>query len=219
MTIGTQPELLVLGYLRNQTIFDQLDHIKSISVDWDREVAEVDSINGYKPAPQGGLEGKNLIEQTLSKIEKRPLSREPLLQSDIYKIILQVKNLNTTYQEAGSVHGCGLCQNGEVLVFFEDVGRHSATDAISGKMWLDDIQGDDKVFYTTGRLTSEIVVKSALMGIPTLISRNGTTHMAFELAQQLGITLISRAKSQHFVALNGQTLIFDADVPRKTKQK
>ncbi len=230
MTIGSQPELLVLGYLRNQAIFDQLSQIESISVDWDREVADVESKNRYTTSPQSsrtqspqsknhlqgiGLKEQNLVDYALAKIAKKPLAQSPLLQSSIYEIIQQVKELNTVYRDAGSVHGCGLCKDGKILSFFEDVGRHGATDALSGKMWLDNTEGGDKVFYTTGRLTSEIVIKSALMGIPVLISRNGATHMAFELAQKLGVTLIARAKSQHFVALNGERLIFDVDLSRK----
>ena len=136
-------------------------------------------------------------------------------QSDIYRVLGQIKDFNKAYRAAGSVHGCGLCKDGEVLYFIEDVGRHNAMDTISGEMWLNDITGNDKIFYTTGRLTSEIVMKAALMGIPVLVSRNGTTNMGYQLACDLGVMLIARAKSRHFEALNARNLEFDAPPPRR----
>ena len=115
------------------------------------------------------------------------------------------------------MHGCALCDGPEILHFVEDVGRHNATDAIAGEMWLEGMTGHDKLFYTTGRLTSEIVMKAAHMGIPVLISRSGITHMGLELAQDLGVALIARAKGRHFLVYNGEdTLIYDAIPPRST---
>jgi FdhD protein len=109
------------------------------------------------------------------------------------------------------VHGCGLCQGEEILIYTEDVGRHNAADAIAGYMWLEGIDGDDKVFYTTGRLTSEIVMKAAHMGIAVLLSRSGITQMGLELAQELGVTLIARAKGRHFLVYHGaENIDFDA---------
>lgn len=218
MTLGAKPELLVLGYLRNQTLFDHPAEISAVSVDWQREVAEVTTVSG-----QGivGIDTSNrtvttgcgqgtILSCTLDKLYDHRLPEISIKQSDIYKVLGQVKHFNKIYRAAGSVHGCGLCQHGEVLTFVEDVGRHNAMDTISGEMWLNDIDGNDKIFYSTGRLTSEIVMKAALMGIPVLVSRNGTTNMGYELAVELGVTLIARAKSRHFVALNTDSIIFDA---------
>ena len=207
MTIGAHPELLVLGYLRNQGIFDSPDQIASITVDWTKEVAHVVSRTGHGPDPDQSH--ASLTELARRRIQNHPLSPSILLQSDIYEIVQAVKSLNNTYRIAGSVHGCGLFAQSTPVMFIEDVGRHGATDAVAGKMWLEQIRGNDKIFYTTGRLTSEIVIKAALMEIPVLISRNGTTHMAINLAKELGISLISRAKSRHFVAINAPQLELD----------
>jgi len=221
MTLGAKPELLVLGYLRNQTLFNTPDEIKSISVDWDRELAEVETMTGEgitgvdtsKRTVTTGCGQGTILSCTLDKLYDHRLPDITIRQSDIYAVLGKIKDYNRTYRAAGSVHGCGLCKDGEVLTFVEDVGRHNAMDSISGEMWLNDIGGNDKIFYTTGRLTSEIVMKAALMGIPVLVSRNGTTHMGYELAQELGVTLIARAKSRHFVALNTDNMVFDA-VPK-----
>ena len=218
MTLGSRPELLVLGYLRNQTLFEHPGEIKSIQVDWNREVAEVKTVLGNgisgvdtsKRTVTTGCGQGTILSCTLDKLYEHRLPDTQLRQSDIYAVLGKIKDHNKTYRAAGSVHGCGLCKDGEVLTFVEDVGRHNAMDTISGEMWLEDISGHDKIFYTTGRLTSEIVMKSALMGIPVLVSRNGSTHMGFELAEELGVTLIARAKSRHFVALNARNMIFDA---------
>ncbi len=110
---------------------------------------------------------------------------------------------NEIYKAAGAVHGCALCSTQQVEIFVEDVGRHNAADTIAGKMWLARISGKDKIFYSTGRLTSEIVMKAALMEIPVLISRSGITHMGLELAQDLGITMIARVKGSKFLIFNG----------------
>ncbi len=223
MTLGTHPEKLVLGYLRNQTLFERLDDIASVQVDWDREVANVTTRSGggvprlaeLKRTVTTGCGQGTVLSCTLDKLYEHRLPDTPLRQSDIYKVLGQVTRHNKAYRSAGSVHGCALCRRGEVLMFIEDVGRHNATDTIAGDMWLRGTSGADKIFYTTGRLTSEIVMKAALMGIPALVSRNGATHMGFELAQELGVTLIARAKSRQFVALNAHNLIFDQPPPKK----
>ena len=225
MTLGTHPEKLVLGYLRNQTLFESPGQIKSISVDWDRELADVITVDGEgvrgfdtsRRTVTTGCGQGTILSCTLDKLYDHRLPEIEVKQSDIYRVLGQVKNHNKAYRTAGSVHGCGLCKDGEVLIFIEDVGRHNAMDAISGEMWLQGITGNDKIFYSTGRLTSEIVMKSALMGIPVLVSRNGTTNMAYELAVELGVTLIARAKSRHFVALNAHNLVFDAPPPNKPR--
>jgi FdhD protein len=223
MTLGTHPEKLVLGYLRNQTLFDSPDEIKSVMVDWNRELAEVVTVNG-KGVPNfselnrivtTGCGQGTILSCTLDKLYEHRLPDIEIKQSEIYNVLKSVSKFNKTYRAAGSVHGCGLCLDGEVLIFIEDVGRHNAMDTISGEMWLQGITGNDKIFYSTGRLTSEIVMKAALMGVPVLVSRNGTTHMALELAEELGVTLIARAKSRQFVALNAKNLLFDNPPPRK----
>jgi FdhD protein len=131
-------------------------------------------------------------------------------QSTIYSLLKQLKKFNSVYRLAGSVHGCGLCNTTEILFFYEDVGRHNAADTISGRMWLDGIAGGDKILYTTGRLTSEIVIKVAMMGIPALLSRSGVTQMGLELARDLGIALIARARAKKFYVYNAaENVIFD----------
>ena len=121
-----------------------------------------------------------------------------------------ISQYNEIYKQAGAVHGCALCSGTEILDFVEDVGRHNAADAISGKMWLEDISGQDKIFYTTGRLTSEIVMKVTHMGIPIVLSRSGVTHMGLDLARDLGVTLIARAKGKAFLVYNGgENIIYD----------
>ncbi len=223
MTLGTHPEMLALGYLRNQTLFESPLDIQSIQVDWERELAEVVTIDGRgvrgfdtaRRTITSGCGQGTILSCTLDKLYQHRLPDIEIRQSDIYRVLKQVANFNKAYRAAGSVHGCGLCKDGEVLTFIEDVGRHNAMDTISGEMWLKSIPGNDKIFYTTGRLTSEIVMKAALMGIPVLVSRNGTTNMGYDLAVELGVTLIARAKSRHFTALNAGNLIFDAR-PEKT---
>ena len=218
MTLGTHPEKLALGYLRNQTLFESLMDIASIQVDWERELAEVTTTDGRgirgfdtsKRTVTSGCGQGTILSCTLDKLYRHRLPDIEIRQSDIYKVLQQVAGFNKAYRAAGSVHGCGLCKDGEVLIFIEDVGRHNAMDTISGEMWLKGMPGNDKIFYTTGRLTSEIVMKAALMGIPVLVSRNGTTNMGYDLAVDLGVTLIARAKSRHFTALNAANLIFDA---------
>ena len=223
MTLGTHPEKLVLGYLRNQTLFEHPSQIKSVVVDWEREHAEVTTVDGEgvrgfdtsRRTVTTGCGQGTILSCTLDKLYDHRLPDIPVRQSDIYNVLGQIKNFNKAYRAAGSVHGCGLCKDGEVLYFIEDVGRHNAMDTISGEMWLNDITGNDKIFYTTGRLTSEIVMKAALMGIPVLVSRNGTTNMGYELACDLGVMLVARAKSRHFEALNARNLEFDAPPPRR----
>lgn len=134
-----------------------------------------------------------------------------LAQSTVYGLLKNISQYNDTYKNAGAVHGCGVCQQDQILSFVEDVGRHNAVDTLAGEMWLDGQQGGDKIFYTTGRLTSEMVIKVAKMGIPVLLSRSGVTQMGLELAQKLGITMIARAKGRHFLVYNGADNIqFDA---------
>ncbi len=227
MTLGTHPEKLALGYLRNQTLFARPEQIKSIMVDWERELAEVRTVDGNgipnfnasKRTVTSGCGQGTILSCALDKLYEHRLPNIQIKQSAIYKVLAQVARHNKAYRTAGSVHGCGLCRGDEVLMFIEDVGRHNAMDTIAGEMWLRKMGGHDKIFYTTGRLTSEIVMKAALMGIPVLVSRNGATHMGFELAEDLGVILIARAKSRQFVALNAANLVFDQVPPKTTRAR
>jgi FdhD protein len=121
----------------------------------------------------------------------------------IYAVLTALTEYNEMYKQAGAVHGCALCDGTDILRFVEDVGRHNAVDAISGWMWLNEVEGHDKVFYTTGRLTSEMVIKVAQMQVPLLLSRSGVTEMGLKLAQQIGIGMVARAKGRHFLVYNG----------------
>ncbi len=153
----------------------------------------------------------------MDDLEKIQLQQVPVKQSMIYGLLQALNEYNEVYKRAGAVHGCALCQGTEILHFVEDVGRHNAVDAIAGSMWFNEQSGQDKVFYTTGRLTSEMVIKVAQMGIPILLSRSGVTQMGLELARKIGVTLIARAKGRHFMIYNGVDLmIFDAIPDGKT---
>lgn len=224
MTLGCQPELLTLGYLKNQDFFSKLNEIKSIQVDWDVNAVAVttteENIDWHERlgkhtvttgCGQGTIFG-NMMEQ-LDDIEITP---HKFKQSDIYTTLKNLNAYNDVYKNAGAVHGCALCHNTEILSFKEDVGRHNAVDAIAGEMWLNDIDGNSKLFYTTGRLTSEMVIKVAQMSIPTLLSRSGITHMGLQIAREMGVTLFSRAKGKHFLIYNGsENIEFDVELPDK----
>lgn len=219
MTMGTQPELLVLGWLRNQRLIPSIEKIKAIQVDWETESAAVtthggvdglDTKLGRKTVTTGCGQG-TVFGSLMDDLDKIHLPKVKLKQSLIYDLLHALNNYNEIYRRAGGVHGCALCQGIEVLRFVEDVGRHNAVDAIAGYMWLHNMAGDDKLFYTTGRLTSEMVIKVAQMGIPVLLSRSGVTQMGLDLARKVGVTLIARAKGNHFLVYNGVELIeYDA---------
>jgi FdhD protein len=151
----------------------------------------------------GYLHNQGFIEKIEEKVSIR--------QSTIYALLREITRHNQVYRKAGSVHGCGLCQKSRLLIFAEDIGRHNAADAIAGRMWLDGIPGEDKILYTTGRLTSEIVLKTAQMRIPLLLSRSAITYMALEIARDFGLTVIGRAKGMRHLIYNGEErIIFDA---------
>ncbi len=224
MTLGCQPELLTLGYLKNQEFFNNLEEIISVQVDWDVNAVAVTTTEENTDwherletrtvttgCGQGTIFG-NLMEQ-LDNIEITP---HKIKQSDIYATLKNLNAYNDVYKSAGAVHGCALCHNTEILSFKEDVGRHNAVDAIAGEMWLNDIDGEGKLFYTTGRLTSEMVIKVAQMGVPTLLSRSGITRMGLQIARDMGVTLFSRAKGKHFLIYNGsENIEFDVELPDK----
>ncbi len=211
MTIGTQPELLILGWLRNQRFINDISQIRAIQVDWETDSAVVTTFDGIenlsarlaqKTVTTGCGQG-TVYGNLMDEVAKIKLPDVYIKQSDIYKTLHALTEYNDVYRRAGAVHGCALCESNTILKFIEDVGRHNAVDAIAGYMWLENIPGSNKLFYTTGRLTSEMVIKVALMGIPVLLSRSGATQMGLELAQQLGVTLIARAKGKHFLIYNG----------------
>jgi FdhD protein len=219
MTLGTRPEILVLGWLRNQRLITDIRQVKSVQVDWETESAAVTTFQGIenldnklarKIVTTGCGQG-TLFGDLLDDLDKINLPQRNLLQSAVYALLKNLNNYNEVYQRAGAVHGCALCRGAEIQLFIEDVGRHNAVDAIAGHMILQHISGTDKLFYTTGRLTSEMVIKVAQMGIPFLLSRSGATHMGVNLAKRVGVTLIARAKGLHFLIYNGaENITFDA---------
>ena len=228
MTLGTHPEALALGYLRNQRFIDKLDEIRDVSVDWRTESARVTTWNGIegwdeklkKRTVTTGCGQGTVFSCTLDALYHINLPNVRVKQSRLYALLDNIQSHNEIYRRAGAVHGCGLCRDTDILMFVEDVGRHNAADAISGNMWLENLHGDDKIFYTTGRLTSEIIMKVMQMGIPVLLSRSGVTHMGLELAQELGVTMIARAKGRHFLVYNGhENIEFDAIPERRSVHK
>ena len=176
MTLGTHPEELALGYLRNQRLLEDITDIESVNVDWDKERVDIKLTEGReitdweeklsKRTVTSGCGQGTVFSCTLDKLYDAKLPKVSLKQSKIYELLAAITKHNDIYKKAGAVHGCALCKELEILKFVEDVGRHNAADAISGWMWLEHQTGEDKIFYTTGRLTSEMVMKSASMGIP-----------------------------------------------------
>jgi FdhD protein len=219
MTLGTHPELLVLGWLRNQRLVTEIEQIKTVQVDWETESAAVttfagvegiDEKLGRKTVTTGCGQG-TVFGSVMDALDQISLPQVQVKQSGIYGLLQTLNDHNEVYKRAGAVHGCALCQDTRMRLFVEDVGRHNAVDAIAGHMWLNDTAGHDKLFYTTGRLTSEMIIKVAQMGIPILLSRSGVTQMGLELARKVGVTLIARAKGQHFLIYNGvEGIEFDA---------
>ncbi|HEY4958032.1 MAG TPA: formate dehydrogenase accessory sulfurtransferase FdhD [Caldimonas sp.] len=216
MTLGSAPELLVLGYLRNQRLVDRCADIDSITVDWDVSAAAVKTRAGIerfdektaKRVVTTGCGQGTVFGDLMGAVDsiRLPASDEPsarIAQGELYRLLDAIRKQESTYKSAGSVHGCALFRQGELLTFVEDVGRHNAIDTIAGWMWLNDIAGGDKIFYTTGRLTSEMVMKSAQMGVPIIVSRSGITQMGYELAVRLGLALFGRATNRHFICYSG----------------
>ena len=225
MTLGTFPEELAVGYLRNQRIVEDVEAIESVAVDWERETVEVRLRAGRtdddwreklaRRTVTSGCGQGTIFSCTLDKLYDRRLPDAEIRQSVIYELLRGIARHNEIYKRAGAVHGCALCRGAEIIAFVEDVGRHNAADAIAGMMWIEGVDGGDKIFYTTGRLTSEIVMKTAHMGIPVLLSRSGITHLGLEFARDLNVTMIARAKGRSFLAYNGEdNVIYDAPPPR-----
>ena len=220
MTLGGAPEALTLGYLRNQRFVTTLDEIAAIQVDWEVESVAVTTRNGVDRIEERtarrivttGCGQGSVFGGLMDEVDNIVLPDDArLLQSTLYRIVDTIRTQQSIYKQAGSVHGCALFSaDGEMLYFVEDVGRHNAVDAIAGKMWLDEMTGADKVFYTTGRLTSEMVIKGAQMGIPFLLSRSGTTQMGHAVAQKLNMSLLARCTGKHFLLLTGkERLVFE----------
>lgn len=232
MTLGAHPELLVLGYLRNQRLVDSVFDIESITVDWEVNAAAVRTRHGIarieertasKVVTTGCGQG-SVFGGLMDEVDRIELPQAQLSQAQLYGLVNAIRLKETTYKSAGSVHGCALFRGEDMLVFVEDVGRHNAIDTIAGWMWMNPeatsaapstqagqidtasfqpMGGADKVFYTTGRLTSEMVIKSAQMGVPIVVSRSGMTQMGHAVAQQLGLCAIGRATNRRFVCYAG----------------
>jgi len=225
MTLGQCPELLVLGYLHNQRLIKQVQDVESITVDWDVAAAAVRTHHGVadieaKTAQrvvttgcgQGTVFGDAMTQLHTVTLPSAATAR--IRQGTLHRMLETMRQQDSIHRKAGSVHGCALfsLQGGgcEKLYFVEDVGRHNAIDTIAGWMGLHGIVGADKAFYTTGRLTSEMVMKAAQMGVPIVVSRNGVTAMGHELATKLGMTLFGRAANKHFLCYTG-TERFDSE--------
>ena len=223
MTLGQNPEALVIGYLRNQRLVKAITQIRSVQVDWDTNacavttftgVADLDSRMDKRTVTTGCGQG-TVFGDLMTEIDDIALPHDVrLTEETYYRLMDNVRRFDTVYKAAGAVHGCALAAGERILMFVEDVGRHNAVDAIAGQMWLDEIDGADKIFYTTGRLTSEMVIKCAQMGIPFLISRSGLTQMGHDIAQRVGITMIGRATGRHYLLFTGaQRFLRDAARP------
>jgi len=224
MTLGHAPEALVIGYLRNQRLISSLEEITSVQVDWETESAAVVTKNKSnidskieKRTVTSGCGQGTMFGNLMEEVESIELRKDIFLEDrNLFALIEKVRKHETIYKQAGAVHGCALATlEGEILMFVEDVGRHNAVDAIAGFMWLDGIDGSDKLFYTTGRLTSEMVIKCAQMRIPFLVSRSGLTHMGHQIAKQVGITMLGRASGRHYLAFTGSERLVRT-LPRPT---
>jgi FdhD protein len=225
MTLGQAPEALAIGYLRNQRLVQSMAEIAAVQVDWETDSVAVTtrkSTDAEMRARAKGMTDKmkkrtvttgcgqgTVFGDLMEEIDKVQLRDDVRLSEDtLYALMDQVRHHETIYKSAGAVHGCALATNesgaSRILSFIEDVGRHNAVDAIAGQMWLENIDGSDKIFYTTGRLTSEMVIKAAQMSIPFLVSRSGLTQMGHAIAQKTGITMLGRATGKHYLLFTGK---------------
>ena len=234
MTIGDHPDLLAVGYLLNQNMLLPDDEITAIDYDEDLDVVVVRTKRetNYeeklkKKVRTSGCAQGTVFGDLMESFEGVELAKgEELHTSWLYALTKQINTMPSLYLKAGAIHGCVLAHQDKPLVYLEDVGRHNAVDKIAGYMLLNKISGHDKIFYTTGRLTSEMVIKCVHMGIPILVSRSGFTAWGVDLARQVGLTLIGRARGKRFTVLSGEgRLVFDADVahvddePRHVQRK
>ena len=217
MTLGGAPEALAIGYLRNQRLIGSLAEIAAVQVDWEvnavavstRHGKGIDACRTERRTVTTGCGQGTVFGDLMDEIDRICLPDNARFSASALSSLLDsVRQHESIYKQAGAVHGCALASNSAdgcaILMFVEDVGRHNAVDAIAGQMWLDGLDGGDKVFYTTGRLTSEMVIKTAQMGIPFLVSRSGLTQMGWEIARKLGMTMIGRAQGKHYLLFTGQ---------------
>jgi FdhD protein len=222
MTLGQAPEALAIGYLRNQRLLKSIDEIEAVQVDWETASVAVTTRKPIKSLKDKikkrtvttGCGQGTVFGDLMAEIDSVRLRNDVSLTEDSLHALLEaVRYKETVYKSAGAVHGCALVKNAaantasavRILYFVEDVGRHNAVDAIAGQMWLDGVDGSDKIFYTTGRLTSEMVIKAAQMQIPFLVSRSGLTQMGYEIADKVGITMIGRAAGgKHYLLFTGK---------------
>jgi FdhD protein len=220
MTIGDYPEYLAVGYLLNQnmlspddavTAVDYAEDIDTVVVRTKRETDFEDKLR-KKTLTSGCAQG-TVFGDVMEKFESVRLPEAAVLRTSwLYGLLKKINTAPSLYLEAGAIHGCALCEEDRPLVYMEDVGRHNAVDKIAGYMYRHGIGGGDKIFYTTGRLTSEMVIKTVQMGIPILISRSGFTAWGVELARQVNLTLVGRCKGKRFIALAGTgRIVYDAD--------
>ena len=211
MTLGAHPEWLVLGYLRNQRLVEGLAAVESVTVDWDVGAAAVKTRAGIERIEERtahrvvttGCGQGSVFGGLMEEVDSVALPEARITQGRLYGIVTAIRQQESTYKSAGSVHGCALFRGERMLLFVEDVGRHNAIDTIAGWMWLhghEPASADEPlVFYTTGRLTSEMVIKSAQMGVAIVVSRSGITQMGFEIAERIGLCAIGRATGKHFL--------------------
>ncbi len=233
MTLGGQPELLVLGFLRNQRLIDSVEQIESITVDWTVGEGEVGEpgVAAVKTRPGADVIVQRSAERVvttgcgqgsvfgdlMAHLDDIQLPPAQITQGQLYGLVNAIRLQETTYKSSGSVHGCALFEGDQMVMFVEDVGRHNAVDTIAGWMWMNDISGHNKVFYTTGRLTSEMVIKSAQMGIPVVVSRSGITQMGLDVANRLGLCAIGRATNKRFLCFSGvERLVWQPELVDKT---
>jgi FdhD protein len=212
MTLGAQPEWLVLGFLLNQRLVTAASDVESITVDWEVGAAAVKTRHGVQDIAQKtskrvvttGCGQGSMFGDLMDSVDAITLPPGQITQAQLYHLVNTIRLQDSIYKTAGSVHGCALFQDAQMLLFVEDVGRHNAIDAIAGWMSLQvDMRSDNKFFYTTGRLTSEMVIKAAHMGIPVLVSRSGITQMGQMVAQRLGLCTIGRATNKRFLCFSG----------------
>ncbi|MBT3147240.1 formate dehydrogenase accessory sulfurtransferase FdhD [Neptunomonas phycophila] len=215
MTLGADPEALVVGYLKNQGFIERAEDLTAVQVDWDVESAAV--VTRKEPAHLASMLEKRTVTSgcgqgtmfgdLMEKIANVELPVTPVKQSMIYSLLRALSQHNETYKNAGAVHACAVSDGDYIVSFVEDVGRHNAVDTLAGRLWLQGISPNGKIFYTTGRLTSEMVIKVAQMGISVLLSRSGVTQMGLALAREMGITLLARAKGRHFLIFHGRDTV------------
>jgi FdhD protein len=212
MTLGQAPEALAVGYLRNQRLVSAVTDIVSVQVDWETAACAITThqpiddleLRLQKRTVTTGCGQGTVFGDLMDEVHDVKLSQDARIDAGGLQALLDAVRLReTVYKQAGAVHGCALTLGSDIVYFVEDVGRHNAVDAIAGLMWLDDVSGEDKVFYTTGRLTSEMVIKCAQMRVPILVSRSGLTRMGWDVANRVGLTMIGRAKGKHYLLFTG----------------